>query len=208
MTQGSSFVWLADRSTRDNEGCLVWGGTLQPNGYGRATIPGVSRREYVHRLAYEMCVGALVKGLEIDHVCHDVRTCTPPCKHRACVEPTHLRQVTHQENTSRSFRLVEGRLTCSRRGHDLSTADAVLLRGTSQSPTCAACWNLSRERFASRTASGESTPYWKTPRPCAVCSKDFVPKKRTTRTCSRAHANQLMWAARRAKTTTESEKPQ
>lgn len=207
MIQGSPFDWLAARSTRDDEGCLVWSGTLHPNGYARTTIPGVSRREYVHRLSYELVVGPLVKGLEIDHICHDIRTCVPPCKHRACLEPTHLKQVTHQENTSRSFRLVDGRLTCIRRGHDLSGEDSVLLRGPAKIHTCAECWYLSQQRFKDRRAAGESIPSWQTSRSCEVCFAEFLPKKPKTRTCSRSHANQLMWEVRRNRMSTESEKP-
>ena len=70
----------------NENGCKVWKGYIQPNGYGQFTLSG--KQAYAHRFAYEQYVAPLEPGLVIDHL----------CRNRACVEPSHLRQVTQREN--------------------------------------------------------------------------------------------------------------
>lgn len=44
-----------------------------------------------HRVAYELWVGPIPEGMELDH----------RCKVRACINPAHLEPVTHAENMRR-----------------------------------------------------------------------------------------------------------
>lgn len=44
-----------------------------------------------HRFSYELLVGSIPVGMEIDHLCHV----------RGCVNPSHLEPVTHDENMRR-----------------------------------------------------------------------------------------------------------
>lgn len=69
--------------------CWLWTGYIMPNGYGSQTVLG--RSVYAHRYAYELAVGPIPKGLEIDHL----------CRVRRCVNPAHLEPVTRQVNTLR-----------------------------------------------------------------------------------------------------------
>lgn len=110
---------LAERLERKIEripeaGCWVWIGDCDGNGYGRISAQtGVPRRS-AHRLVYELLVGPVPEGLELDHL----------CRVRCCVNPAHLEPVTHAENLRRSAiaRRQTGldRKTECKRGHPLS----------------------------------------------------------------------------------------
>lgn len=67
--------------------CRLWTGTLDSDGYGRA-----SAGRLAHRVTYELEVGPIPPGLEIDHL----------CRNRACVNPDHMEIVTHAINMARS----------------------------------------------------------------------------------------------------------
>lgn len=68
------------------QGCWLWTGALTDRGYGSFRLNGSARR--AHRVAYEAVHGEIAVGLEVDHLCHEIR----------CVNPEHLRAVTHAQN--------------------------------------------------------------------------------------------------------------
>jgi HNH endonuclease len=72
-------------------GCWLWRGATG-TGYGviRRGRAGEGMLQ-AHRVAYEMLVGPIPVGMEIDHL----------CRVRACVNPAHLEPVTHRENDLR-----------------------------------------------------------------------------------------------------------
>lgn len=73
-----------------NSGCWLWFGTFSPEGYGRFYMHG--RIQESHRASYQLFVGEIPDGLEIDHL----------CRVPACVNPSHLEPVTHLENMRRA----------------------------------------------------------------------------------------------------------
>lgn len=109
---------------RGPDECWPWLASVS-KGYGIIMIPEGPTRP-AHRVAYEMEVGPIPPGLQIDHVCHtravERGECTggDSCIHRRCVNPAHLEVVTHAENGARS---VQGRKPRCHRGHPFDEAN-------------------------------------------------------------------------------------
>ena len=74
-------------------GCWLWTAALYRNGYGIFNVRG--RSCLAHRVAYELAIGPIPEGLQIDHVR------ARGCMHRHCVNPAHLEAVTQRENLLR-----------------------------------------------------------------------------------------------------------
>jgi HNH endonuclease len=75
---------LLARSTRTDDGCLI----IRGYGSRRGTHQKVAGRAWAHIVAYAIFVGPIDPALEVDHTCGA----------KDCIEPTHLRQVSHAEN--------------------------------------------------------------------------------------------------------------
>lgn len=77
----------------DQSGCWIWRGSAAAGGYGKVSVGGrLGRSMKAHRWAYELIVGPVPKGLDLDHL----------CRVRNCVNPMHLEPVTRKENLRRS----------------------------------------------------------------------------------------------------------
>lgn len=74
----------------DESGCWLWTASTN-HGYGHFWVSPDVGKVYAHRYAYELLVGPIPDGLEIDHL----------CKVRNCVNPEHLEPVTKEENWRR-----------------------------------------------------------------------------------------------------------
>lgn len=86
-----------------------------------------------HRVAYELWVGPIPAGMEIDHVCHPGDGSCPPekCRHRRCVNPSHLEVVTPDENKRRSWcaSARNGAKTHCVRGHEFTPENTRIKMG-------------------------------------------------------------------------------
>ena len=81
---------IAPRLVVDEEtGCHRWTGAHNSTGYGYVKVDG--RQVSVHSVAYELFVGPIPEGLELDHL----------CRVRDCANPEHLEAVTRAENLRR-----------------------------------------------------------------------------------------------------------
>ncbi|MDJ0321833.1 HNH endonuclease signature motif containing protein [Pseudarthrobacter sp. PS3-L1] len=73
-------------SVEKTQSCWLSNSKLTHDGYARVWVNGVN--VYAHRFAYELLVGPIPEGLQIDHRCfvHN------------CVRPAHLRPATDKQN--------------------------------------------------------------------------------------------------------------
>lgn len=108
--------WSKVKKTRS---CWIWQACLTSRGYGRFNVgaSGGCRIVFAHRFSYELLVGPIPKGLELDHV----------CRNKSCVNPRHLKPVTHRQNLTAPGSQVgipSGQLKLSKThcpsGHELS----------------------------------------------------------------------------------------
>ncbi len=89
---------------KEIDGCWIWQGYLNDDGYGRLRWKG--RLILTHVLAYNLKVGEVPVGLELDHT----------CRNRACINVEHLEPVTHKENMRRGIAKNTKKTVC-KRGH-------------------------------------------------------------------------------------------
>lgn len=130
--------------------CKPWTGWVTRDGYGKVTIDGDEK--YAHRLTYQLLVGPIPRGWEVDHVCHSAAisagVCEPgPCAHRSCCEPAHLEAVTSRENSLRGGHplfSVARSATCGR-GHDMNDPDNVYIRADGRR-RCRGCARINQQR--------------------------------------------------------------
>lgn len=89
--------------------CWLWRGSGS-GGQGKAFYGRVRRDGrglYLHRVAYELLVGSIPDGLQLDHL----------CRQTACCNPEHLEPVTCLTNARRGEKATKTRCL---RGHPLS----------------------------------------------------------------------------------------
>jgi hypothetical protein len=95
---------LLNRSQRIGD-CLTWTGPKTSGGYGLLGVRAGSgwKTRLTHRVAYEVFIGAIPSGLQVQHSCNV----------RHCFEPSHLSVGTLKENAE--YMVACGRSTKDRR---------------------------------------------------------------------------------------------
>ena len=123
--------------------CWLWLGSREKRGYGRIIV-GRSVKK-AHRIGYELSVGAILDGLEVDHVCGNT----------SCVNPSHLDPVVHAENVRRG-RLGEtnrargmARTHC-RNGHPFDETNTARNSSNGRRFCRTCCNDAQRRRWAER----------------------------------------------------------
>jgi len=112
-------------------GCWTWTGTIDPGGYGHYKL---GQSQHAHRVAYELVVGPIPEGLELDHL----------CRNPSCVNPAHLEPVTHAENVRRGT--VAQRTHCQK-GHEYTPENTRMRNGAR---VCRECHREQRRRSVAR----------------------------------------------------------
>jgi hypothetical protein len=120
-----------------NSGCWLCTSSNNQRGYGRLYING--HLVTAHRYSYEISVGPIPDGLELDHLCRQ------PC----CVNPAHLEPVTPFENGHRAAiaREVERNFHC-KNGHKRTLENTFFKPNGAK--VCNECRRESRSRWVEK----------------------------------------------------------
>jgi hypothetical protein len=122
--------------------CWTWTGCVNSKGYGCVGLDG--KTQLTHRVAYTLCRGPIPEGLQIDHLCRNVR----------CCNPCHLEPVTGAVNMSRTPQAM--RTHCARANHALIGDNLIVKKRGALPPVrnCRACVNeRKRDRRAAEAVS-------------------------------------------------------
>lgn len=120
--------------------CWEWSGGHTSQGYGEVTRGG--RLQLAHRYAYELLVGPIPVGLQIDHL----------CRNRGCLNPDHLEPVSRRTNLMRSWvgaSAVNARKTACPKGHAYDEANTMRVRRPQGgwARRCRVCSNENRRQW-------------------------------------------------------------
>lgn len=125
---------LDSKTDRTGE-CWIWTGSYDGTGYGKIWNQQIKRLVPAHRASYEVHVGPIPDGYEIDHL----------CRIKGCIRPDHLEAVTPEENKRRAVPFLapwNALKTHCRKGHpyDAENTRVYLAPGaTSAGRHCRAC---------------------------------------------------------------------
>jgi hypothetical protein len=134
-----------DKVAIDDDGCWIWTGYLDKDGYGRAASspwePGGRRWRGVHAWVWEHHHGLIPEGLQPDHT----------CEVKACCNPDHIVLATPKENIARRD---QGKTRCPQ-GHAYDEANTY--RDPSGRRHCRKCmyaYKIKRRKLLGRVAAG------------------------------------------------------
>ena len=119
--------------------CWVWESGKDKDGYGFTSIK--SRYKLAHRVVYELLVGEIPQGLQLDHL----------CRNRSCVNPNHLEPVTSRENTMRGNgpSSLNAKKNLCKSGHEFTEKNTYIARRPNDKVErqCRECRYLANQRY-------------------------------------------------------------
>jgi len=111
-------------------GCWLWTGSPNTKRYPNFTVDTGNHEKTIsaHRFAYILLVGAIPKGMQIDHLCRNTR----------CVNPAHMEVVTGRVNVLRGNTIVaiNAAKTFCDRGHPLTPENVRMENGSRRCKVC------------------------------------------------------------------------
>lgn len=119
-------------------GCWEWRAVRDSHGYGSIKVNGTHRG--AHRVSYELLVGPIPAGLELDHL----------CRVRHCINPAHLEPVTHRVNTLRALvpPVLNALKTHCASGHEFTPENTYTAPAGGR--TCRTCQRATVARYKTR----------------------------------------------------------
>ncbi|MFD6677526.1 HNH endonuclease signature motif containing protein [Rhodococcus zopfii] len=129
---------FARRISVSETGCWEWFGPIGNSGYGQCKVGRLNK--LTHRVVYEILVGPIPDGLQIDHL----------CKNRTCCNPAHLEPVTARENVLRGDTIAAANIQKSNcpKGHEYDYTSPSGRRG------CRTCRRAAVSRYAAKKRHG------------------------------------------------------
>lgn len=98
----STLERLQIRSHEDENGCWIWGGSINSGGYGSISIDSVLQK--THRVSWAIHNGPIPDGMKVLH----------KCDNPSCWKPDHLFLGTQQDNVDDM--IAKGRYRGANRG--------------------------------------------------------------------------------------------
>lgn len=130
-----------NRYTINDNGCWIWKGWKNKDGYGCTMING--REERIHRVAWEFWNNKKIpENMTIDHICFQ----------RDCINPEHLRLATWEENRSR-HKYGNGRtvsMWCEKH-----KCEKIAVSWGKKNPVKSYCKQCQHERYLAKKALGK-----------------------------------------------------
>lgn len=142
----SERLWSKVSFASGARGCWMWTGAVNDSGYGiiwngRGTVRA-------HRVVYELTMGLIPQGLQLDHL----------CRVRSCVNPNHLEPVTARDNVLRGNGISAHHAikTHCPSGHEYSEQNTTLCAGKRYCRACAINKQRRRRNAALALTSAKS----------------------------------------------------
>lgn len=118
-----------------NSGCWLWTASTV-DGYGRIGWKG--KMQYAHRLTYELLIGPIPQGLQLDHL----------CRTRRCINPLHLEPVTPSENIKRGYDARKQKTHC-KHGHEFTNENTYITSKNERQ--CRVCRKEALKKFRKKS---------------------------------------------------------
>ena len=141
MTPDSLPAYIAAKIRASDDGCWRWTAATVRGGYGLVMVHRKGRM--AHRVVWEFLVGPIRDGMVLDHL----------CRVTACVNPSHLREVTQRINvlsSPESLPALNARKTACDSGHEF-TPENTYRYGNGR--YCKTCRREATRRYQSRRRS-------------------------------------------------------
>lgn len=111
----------------EKTGCWIWEKGKTSCGYGATYCEGIFFSTHVS--SYELYIGPVERGFELDHL----------CRNRSCCNPNHLEKVLHRENLirspiSRTFQNIQA--THCPQGHEYNSENTIVRRNARECLQC------------------------------------------------------------------------